>query len=449
MALSTSLTQVTRAGLSSFQNYEINAVTSVGVATFSNFKTGSTNVHSVGVEAAGINVLGGDTPIGAGATIYDDGGARFSGVVTATSFHGDISQATGAAAGLGTALSQTQTDPLNKIYYTNKVLSISTTTTIDHPATANLAYTQYGDIKIEDGHDLIIKDGDDFKYDILGISTTKLADNNFPNGLTGDLTGDVTGNVNNSTLLLKTGGNERLRITSTGDVGLGCIPDSNVRLHIEKAGEANMILEGDVNGIGGYLMLKNNNTTANASMAIQFLDGGGQGTSEIKGINSNNLNNEGHLAFSTRPSGGSMTERMRITKEGYITNPSRPYFKANMSSGTRITGTGYVVFDEAVHNNGSHYNTSDGKFTAPVTGLYWFSSRINAYDRIDFTITVNGTEVERGQYNTDSDDVGWWSNQLTTITYMTAGQYAQVNVTNLNQNTDPDKWVTFMGYLIG
>ena len=43
----------------------------------------------------------------------------FSGVVTATSFHGDISNATGAAAGLGTALSQTQTDPLNKIYFTD------------------------------------------------------------------------------------------------------------------------------------------------------------------------------------------------------------------------------------------------------------------------------------------------------------------------------------------
>tara|TARA_Y100000814_G_scaffold205659_1_gene151869 strand:+ start:278 stop:937 length:660 start_codon:yes stop_codon:yes gene_type:complete len=62
-----------------------------GVTTASNFKTGSTNVHSVGVEAAGINVLGADTPIGAGATIYNSGGAIFagtSGVVTATAFHG-------------------------------------------------------------------------------------------------------------------------------------------------------------------------------------------------------------------------------------------------------------------------------------------------------------------------------------------------------------------------
>ena len=66
-----------------------------GIATATNFKTGSTNVHSVGVEAAGVNVLGGDTPIGSGSTIYDDGGARFSGVVTATAFHGDGASLTG------------------------------------------------------------------------------------------------------------------------------------------------------------------------------------------------------------------------------------------------------------------------------------------------------------------------------------------------------------------
>ena len=67
----------------------------VGVATAFNFKTGTTNVHNVGVEAAGINVLGADTPIGTGATIYDDGGARFSGIVTATSFVGSGANLTG------------------------------------------------------------------------------------------------------------------------------------------------------------------------------------------------------------------------------------------------------------------------------------------------------------------------------------------------------------------
>ena len=174
MALSTTRTLLTQTGINTHQVLNVGGLDSAGIATFLNFKTGTTNVHNIGVEAAGINVLGGDTPIGSGSTIYDDGGARFSGVVTATSFHGDISQATGAAAGLGTALSQTQTSPLNKIYFTDNVLSIDTTTTIDHPPSTNTAYTNYSDIKITGSADLIIKDGDEFIPDILGLSTTSL-----------------------------------------------------------------------------------------------------------------------------------------------------------------------------------------------------------------------------------------------------------------------------------
>ena len=174
MALSTSITVVTRSGLSTHDHYDVRNLFSVGVATFSNFKTGSTNVHNIGIEAAGINVLGADTPIGSGSTIYDDGGARFSGIVSATKFVGDISDATGAAAGLGTALSQTQTSPLNKIYFTDNILSIGATVTIDPPPSSTVAYTNYSDIKIIGSADLIISDGDEFIPDILGLSTTSL-----------------------------------------------------------------------------------------------------------------------------------------------------------------------------------------------------------------------------------------------------------------------------------
>ena len=173
MALSTNRTLITQTGINTHQVLNVGGLDSAGIATFSNFKTGSTNVHNIGIEAAGINVLGGDTPIGSGATIYDDGGARFSGVITATSFVGDISEATGAAAGLGTALSQTQTSPLNKIYFTDNILSIGATITIDPPPSSTVAYTNYSEIKIS-GADLIIKDGDDFIPDILGLSTTSL-----------------------------------------------------------------------------------------------------------------------------------------------------------------------------------------------------------------------------------------------------------------------------------
>ena len=68
-----------------------------GVTTATNFKTGSSNLHSAGVEVAGVNVLGADTPIGLGATIYNSGAAVFTGVVTATQFKGDGSQLSGLA----------------------------------------------------------------------------------------------------------------------------------------------------------------------------------------------------------------------------------------------------------------------------------------------------------------------------------------------------------------
>ena len=71
----------------------------VGVVTGSNFKTGSTNVHSVGVEAAGINVTGADTPIGTGSTIYNSGAAVFTGVVTATTFSGSGADLTSLPSG--------------------------------------------------------------------------------------------------------------------------------------------------------------------------------------------------------------------------------------------------------------------------------------------------------------------------------------------------------------
>ena len=56
MALSTSLSVVTRSGLSSHHDYLLKDVLSVGVATFSNFKTGSSNLHSAGVEVAGVTI---------------------------------------------------------------------------------------------------------------------------------------------------------------------------------------------------------------------------------------------------------------------------------------------------------------------------------------------------------------------------------------------------------
>ena len=95
-----------------------------------------------------------------------------AGIVSATEFYGDGSNLEGvASAGLGTALGD-GTNGLEVIYYTDRVLTVTDNITIDVPATADIAYTQYAEVAVADSKDLIVADGDDFIPDILGLSTT-------------------------------------------------------------------------------------------------------------------------------------------------------------------------------------------------------------------------------------------------------------------------------------
>ena len=152
-----------------------NHVNTTGVTTASNFKTGSSNLHSTGltvgdtfVHATGVNGSSADIDdfISVGNNIH----LGNAGVITATSFSGDGSNLTSLPAGLGTALSSTQTDPLNKLYYTNQVLGVGATITVDPPASSSKAYTQYADIKVDSDADLIIAEGDDLIPDVLGLA---------------------------------------------------------------------------------------------------------------------------------------------------------------------------------------------------------------------------------------------------------------------------------------
>ena len=95
-----------------------------------------------------------------------------AGIVSATAFYGDGSNLEGvASAGLGTAVDDTSTFGGQQIYFTDKVLSIGGTLTVNPPDSSKIAYTQYQEISVDTGADLIIGDGDDLIPDILGISS--------------------------------------------------------------------------------------------------------------------------------------------------------------------------------------------------------------------------------------------------------------------------------------
>ena len=107
----------------------------------------------------------GELSVGAAITMGSS-----SGIISATKFVCDGSELDGVAcAGLGTALSDTSTSPLNKIYYTNTQLGINEDATITVPSGTNIAYTQYQDIVVGDSYDLTIADGGSFIPDILDL----------------------------------------------------------------------------------------------------------------------------------------------------------------------------------------------------------------------------------------------------------------------------------------
>ena len=94
---------------------------------------------------------------------------KFTGIVTATKFVGDISDATGGSSGFGTAISSDNTKPLNSIYYVNDTLHITEHSMVDVPATSSNAYTQYSNIQVEDNVNLTINDDCNFIPDVLSL----------------------------------------------------------------------------------------------------------------------------------------------------------------------------------------------------------------------------------------------------------------------------------------
>ena len=89
-----------RAGLGTVTYTDTGIIVS-GISTATNFKTGSSNLHSTGlnvgagdgltfVHSTGIN-------LGTGVTFSNIGNATFSGIVTASQFKGDGSELTGVA----------------------------------------------------------------------------------------------------------------------------------------------------------------------------------------------------------------------------------------------------------------------------------------------------------------------------------------------------------------
>lgn len=148
------------------------------------------------------------------------------------------------------------------------------------------------------------------------------------------------------------------------------------------------------------------------------------------------------------------TSAMTINATGLITLPYQPRFYALTSSFT-VGATGTITrfpFNTTQVNIGSHFNTTNNRFIAPVNGDYFFACGFQKRFAGNLTIywNKNGTQT-RCIYQDLGGDSPHPTSQI--IMSVNAGQYVQVDYTlsagDIYGGSGTEYFTYFLGYLLG
>ena len=152
--------------------------------------------------------------------------------------------------------------------------------------------------------------------------------------------------------------------------------------------------------------------------------------------------------------------RMTIDSSGRVTKPSQPSFKAMGSSNQYIHASPIefpTVSGYGCHNIGSHYDTSNYKFTAPIAGRYFFHVhvgiiRINASTAACYPqLRINGASSQYSYIKTTGTAPDYVTAHLSAVLNLAASDYVDVTFvggSNSQYYNGPTE-LTFQGHLIG
>ena len=202
--------------------------------------------------------------------------------------------------------------------------------------------------------------------------------------------------------------------------------------------------------------------TTSPSSKLELNNGGaGSLVTFTDGVSTNfNFSTSGTVGFFGTDAGGTSlalkttgAERMRIDSVGRVTMPYQPAFCVRLNSGSYSSGT--VAFDQVQVNVGSHYSTSNGRFTAPVAGRYVFftqvaSNRTTTTGDFGVDIRKNGAVIIRTYFGKNSNNVhaqcsGSCVIDLSANDWVDVSQYASAGTTLLANGNHTN----FGGHFIG
>ena len=139
---------------------------------------------------------------------------------------------------------------------------------------------------------------------------------------------------------------------------------------------------------------------------------------------------------------------MEITSAGHVKKPLTPSFQ--VKSTPSVDGNGKIhTFGTIISNVGSHWNNGNGKFTAPVAGVYLFYAHIWPAGTMDINNTYmafqkNGSEMFGGHTTTNRDGITIVGNIVLAV-----NDYVNLDIQGgwTIQGSDPRN--NFGGHLIG
>ena len=180
---------------------------------------------------------------------------------------------------------------------------------------------------------------------------------------------DIKFETGGDTLQFSTAGSARMRIDSSGNVGIGVTPET---WHSSWTG----LQVGGMGTISGETAEALGNQMSASNNA--YLGSGGGWLYKMTEKATQHQQADGEHVFRVASSGTadsaiSWTTAMTIDNSGAVTMPNQPAFGCTLSThqlNIAIYGERQIEFDTERFDRGGDFNTTTHTFTAPVTGLY-------------------------------------------------------------------------------